>query len=109
MLLACLSVPTLADTEPTGLSTPRPAGRDGEVERFLRLLIAVGQLAEAAMMHDGFRHQPTGTPPSIPAASANAVTAADTLADGLGVDLLAEFRAMVVDADAFLRSRDATR
>jgi hypothetical protein len=108
VLLACLSVPTLADTEPTGLSTLRPVGRGGEVERFLRLLIAAGQLAEAAMMHDGFRHQPTGTPPSIPDASATAVTAADTLTDGLGLDLLAEFRAMVADADAFLRTRDAT-
>jgi hypothetical protein len=60
------------------------------------------------MTHDGFRHQPTGTPPSIPAASANAVTAADTLATSLGLDLLTEFRAMVVDAEAFLRSRDST-
>lgn len=109
VLLASLSVPTLAEVEPAGLLAPRPAGRDGEVERFLRLLIMVGQLAEAAMMHDGFRHRPTGALPSIPAASASAVTACDTLADGLGLDLLAEFRAMVVDAEAFLRSRDTTR
>lgn len=107
VLLAALSVPTLAKAEPAELPTPRPAG--GDVERFLRLLITVGQLAEAAMMHDGFRHQPTGTPPSIPATSASAVTAAVTLADGLGLDLLAEFRAMAVDAEAFLRSRDTTR
>lgn len=106
VILASLSVPTLAETEPAEL--PTPAGRDGKVERFLRLLITMGQLAEAAMRHDGFRHQPTGTPPSIPTASASAVTAADTLADGLGLDLLAEFRAMVVDAEAFLRSRDTT-
>jgi hypothetical protein len=105
VLLACLSVPTLADVKPAGLPAPRPAGRDGEVERFLRLLIMVGQLAEAAMMHDGFRHRPTGTPPSIPVASASVVTAADMLADGFGLDLLAEFRAMVVDAESFLRSR----
>lgn len=109
VFLASLSVPTLAEAEPADLPTTRPAGRDGEVERFLRLLITVGQLAEAAMMHDGFRHQPPGTPPSIPAASASAVTACDTLADGLGLDLLAEFRAMVVDAGAFLRSRDTTQ
>lgn len=108
VLLASLSVPTLAGAEPADLPTSRPAGRDGEVERFLRLLITVGQLAEAAMMHDGFRHQPTGTPPSIPAASASAVAACETLANGLGLDLLAEFRAMVVDAEAFLRSRDTT-
>src|SRR5215475_7530902 len=108
VLLAALSVSTLADVEPAELPVPRPAGGDGEVERFLRLLITMGQLAEAAMMRDGFRHLPTGTPPSIPAASASAVTAAATLADGLGLDLLAEFRAMVVDADGFLRSRDTT-
>ncbi|WP_245573277.1 hypothetical protein [Amycolatopsis benzoatilytica] len=108
VLLAALSVPTLAEAEPAGLPAPRQLGRDGEVERFLRLLITVGQLAEAAMMHDGFRHRPTGTPPSIPSASASAVTAADALADDLGVDLLAEFRAMTVDAEAFLRSRDTT-
>jgi hypothetical protein len=109
VLLAVLSVPRLAEAEPAGLPAPRPAGRDGEVERFLRLLITVGQLAEAAMMHDGFRHQPMGTPPSIPAASASAVRAATTLADGLRLDLLAEFRAMVADAEAFLRNRDTTR
>jgi hypothetical protein len=107
VVLAAVSVPTLAEAEPAGLSMPRPAaGRDGEVERFLRLLVTVGQLAEAAMMHDGFRHRPTGTPPSIPAASTRAVTAAATLADGLGLDLLAEFRAMEADAEAFLHSRD---
>jgi hypothetical protein len=109
VLLVCLSVPTLADAEPAGLPTSRPAGRDGEVEQLLRLLISVGQLAEAAMMHDGLRHRPAGTPPSIPAASAGAVAACDTLANGLGLDLLAEFRAMVVDAEAFLRGRDTAR
>lgn len=107
VLLASLSVPTLADAEPAVLRAPQLSGRDGEVERFLRLLIAAGQLAEAAMMHDGFRHQPTGTPPSITEASASAVSACNRLADGLGLDLLSEFRAMVVDADAFLRNRDA--
>jgi hypothetical protein len=109
VLLSALSVPMLAGAEPAGLPVPQPTGRDGEAERFLRLLITVGQLAEAAMMHDGFRHHPTGTPPSIPVASASAVTAADMLAGGLGVDLLAEFREMVIDAEAFLRSRDTTR
>jgi hypothetical protein len=106
VLLASLSVPALADMEPALLPAPRPAGRDGEVAQFLRLLIAVGQLAEVAMMHDGFRHQPTGTPPSIPVASASAITAADMLADSLGLDLLTEFRAMVADAESFLQSRD---
>jgi hypothetical protein len=109
VLLACLSVPTLADAEPAGLPTSRPAGRDGEIERFLRLQISVGQLAEAAMMHDGFRHRPAGTPPSIPAASASTVAACDTLANSLGLDLLTEFRAMAVDAKAFLRGRDTAQ
>jgi hypothetical protein len=106
VLLAALSVPTLAGAEPAGFSKPRPAGRDGEIEGFLRLLISVGQLAEAAMRHDGFRHGPTGTPPSIPEASANTVASSDALANRLGLDLLAEFRVMVLDAEAFLRSRD---
>ncbi|WP_026423591.1 hypothetical protein [Actinokineospora inagensis] len=108
VLLASLSVPTLADTVPTALPTSQTEGHIGEVERFLRLLIAAGRLAEAAMMHDGYRHQPTGTLPTIPAASATAVTAADALASALGLDLLAEFRAMVTDANAFLRDRTMT-
>jgi hypothetical protein len=99
-------VPTLAGAEPAGLPEARLAGLDGEVERFLRLLISVGQLAEAAMMHDGFRHRPTGTPPSIPEASAGAVASCGALANRLGLDLLAEFRGMVVNAEAFLRARD---
>ncbi|HEX7658874.1 MAG TPA: hypothetical protein VF444_05285 [Pseudonocardiaceae bacterium] len=105
VLLASLSVPVLAGMTPGEFPTPRSAGIGGELERFLCLLIAVGQLAEAAMIHDGFRHQPTGTTPSIKAASASAITAADVLAEALGLDLLASFRAMMVDAEGFLRSR----
>ncbi|MGH3864860.1 MAG: hypothetical protein ACRDQ4_01760 [Pseudonocardiaceae bacterium] len=109
VLLAALSVTTLADVEPAALLEFRPAGRDGEVEGLLRLLISVGQLAEAAMVHDGFRHRPAGTPPSIQAAGASAVAVSDALANRLGLDLLAEFRVMVVNAEAFLRSWDTTR
>jgi hypothetical protein len=110
VLLAIVSVTTLAGVEPTPASEqPRPARGDGEVEAFLHLLVWAGHLAEAAMVDEGFRHQPTGTPPSIPAASARAVTACEVVADRLGLDLLAEFRAMVTDANAFLASRDDTR
>jgi hypothetical protein len=105
VLLAALSVPVLAGAEPAGLPETRPARRDGEVEGFLRLLTSVGQLAETAMMHDGFRHRPTGSVPSIPVASAGAVASCDSLANCLGLDLLAEFRVMVLDAEAFLHTR----
>jgi hypothetical protein len=108
VLLATLSVTTLADTQPADLPKPRPIGPHGEIEGLLRLLISAGHLAEAAMMHDGFRHRPTGTPPSIPTASASAVAACEALVHRFGVDLLAEFGVMVDDAEAFLRSRDTT-
>jgi len=109
VLLATLSVTTLAGALPAGVPNPGPTRDDNEVEAFLRLLIWTGQLAEAAMVSEGYRHQPTGTPPSIPAASAGAVAACDALADHLDLDLLAEFRSMVTDANDFLATRDNTR
>jgi hypothetical protein len=109
VLLAALSVTTLAGAQPPVVPDPGPVRGDNEIEAFLRLLIWTGQLAEAAMVSEGFRHQPAGTPPSIPATSAGAVAACDALADHLDLDLLAEFRAMVTDADAFLASRDNFR
>lgn len=109
VLLATLSVTTLAGMEPAGVSESRPTSGNGEIEAFLRLLVSAGQLAEVAMMRDGFRHQPAGTPPSIPAAGADAVAACDVLANHLNLDLLAEFRAMVTDAEAFLDSKNNTR
>ncbi|MGH4003823.1 MAG: hypothetical protein ACRDSO_06905 [Pseudonocardiaceae bacterium] len=105
VLLAALSVTTLAGVQPAGVPKPRPAHGGGDVEAFLRLLVAAGQLAEAAMVGESFRHQPAGTPPSIPAASAGTLAACDALADHLDLDLLGEFRAMVSDADAFLDTR----
>jgi hypothetical protein len=60
VLLAILSVTTLAGVEPDPV--PRPARCAGEVDAFLRLLAAAGQLAEAAMVGEGLRHQPAGTP-----------------------------------------------
>lgn len=107
MLLATLSVTTLAGAEPAGVPESHSARSD--VEAFLRLLVTAGQLAEAAMVSEGCRHQPVGTPPSIPAAGARAVAACDALADHLELDLLGEFRAMVSDADAFLDARDNRR
>src|SRR5262249_26879447 len=106
VLLAALSVPAVAGAEPAALPETRPARRDGEVEGLLRLLTSVGGLPATAMMPDGFRHRPTGSVPSIPAASAGAVASCDSLANCLGLDLLTEFRAMVLDAEAFLRTRD---
>lgn len=107
VLLAALSVTILAGVEPTGVPGSRPA--HGDVEVFLRLLVAAGQLAEAAMVSEGFRHQPTGTPLSIPAASAGTAAACDTLAEHLDLDLLGEFRVMVSDAETFLDTWDDTR
>lgn len=108
VLLAALSVTTLAGMEPDPGSR-RDARSTNEMDAFLRLLAWAGQLAEAAMVGEGFRHQPTGKPPSIPAASATVVTACEAVADHFGLDLLTEFRAMVTDADAFLNERGATR
>jgi hypothetical protein len=59
------------------------------------------------MVGEGFRHQPAGTPPSVQAASAAVVAACEVLAGHLGLDLVAEFRAMVTDAEAFLASKDS--
>ncbi len=109
VLLAALSVTTLAGVQPAGILRSRPVRGDGDVEGFLRLLVAAGQLAEAAMVSEGFRHQPAGSPPSIAAAGAGTVAACDALADQLDLDLPGEFRAMVRDADAFLGARDDTR
>lgn len=108
VLLAALSVTTLAGVETAGVPGSRPADGDGDVEAFLRLLVSAGQLAETAMVCEGFRHQPAGTPRSIAAASAGTVAACDALADHLDLHLLGEFHAMVSDAEAFLDTRDGT-
>lgn len=108
VLLAALSVPVLAGTEPHRPTPLQQGDRDGEVAQFLRLMVTAGQLAEAAMRHDGARHQPAGTPPTIPDASSRMVIAADTLAKALGLDLHTEFQAMVIDATGFLNRRDTT-
>lgn len=103
VLLATLSVTTLAGAEPARVPGSRPAHGDGEA--VLRLLVSAGQLAEAAMVSEGFRHQPAGTPPSIPATGGKVVAACEALAEHLELDLLGEFRAMLSDAEAFLETR----
>jgi hypothetical protein len=107
VLLAALSVTTLAGVQP-GVPESCPARGEGEVVAFLRLLVSAGQLAEAAMVGEGFRHQPTGAPPSLPAASAGTVAACDAVADHLDLELLAEFGTMVTDAERFLHARGDT-
>jgi hypothetical protein len=88
---------------------PRPARSAGEVDACLRLLAVAGQLAETAMVSEGFGHQSGGTRSSVQEAGAVAVAACDVLAGHLGLDLIAEFRTMVTDGEAFLASRDSPR
>lgn len=101
VLLATLSIPILAATEPDPVPV-QPARSGSEMAAFLRLMATAGRLAEAAMRHDHYRHQPTGTPSSIEAASAEAITACEVLAVELGLDLVAEFEEMAADARRFL-------
>jgi NTP pyrophosphatase (non-canonical NTP hydrolase) len=105
MLLAILSVAALAGTGPAPSPGFPTARCDSESDAYLRLAAAAGQLAEAAMVADGFRHQPEGTPPSIEEAAATAVASCEALAILLGLDLPAAFRRMMAQAEAFLRSR----
>jgi hypothetical protein len=72
---------------------------------FLRLLVTAGVLAEAALVDQGYRHRPTGSPPSVAEAGVAMVTACEAFAKRLGLDLRAEFQAMTADAHAFLDSR----
>ncbi|MEV0702679.1 hypothetical protein AB0I53_32820 [Saccharopolyspora sp. NPDC050389] len=104
IVLASLSINVLAHSEPAK-ATPYPPQVSNEVEAFLRLLVAAGNLSEAALVEHHYRHRPTGTPPSLSEAAAAVITACDVLADQLGLDLVAEFRSMVADADSFLDHR----
>ncbi|MQA87710.1 MAG: hypothetical protein GEV03_24570 [Streptosporangiales bacterium] len=105
--LAALSVAVLADTPPS----PAPAvdqigaradGGDDETASLLVMLVAAGQLAEAAMVACGYRHRPTGQLPPVADACATAVAAADRLADQLDLNLPEVFDAMTADAHRFL-------
>ncbi|GAA0534934.1 hypothetical protein GCM10011581_48430 [Saccharopolyspora subtropica] len=102
--LAALSIAVLADADPDSSSRkPPPAG--DEVEAFLRLLVAAGTLSETAMVVCRYRHRPNGLLLPLSEAASRVITACEALANHLGLDLLAEFRSMAVDADAFLKSR----
>lgn len=105
VVLATLSICTLADSGPAAIPAEPAPESVTLAEMYLRLSIAVGSLAEAAMVGTGYRHHPTGARPSVPKASASVLAACGGVAKRLAVDLVAEFHAMVADADAFLDQR----
>jgi hypothetical protein len=109
VLLAALSVTVLAGTNPDPIPSPPPTWDRVESSDFLRLVAAAGQLAEAAMIASGSRHQPQGDPRSISASSAMVAVCCDELAAEIGIDLQSEFRRMVADAEAFLDARTGRR
>lgn len=91
----------------------------GPVTAASELSVQLGHLALCLLRHRGSdvsgvedpqRHitkvgDELGTPPSLPEAAGTVLTACETLAEQLGVNLLDEFRSMVVDADEFLDNR----
>lgn len=104
VLLGVLSICALTDTDPV-VDADSPAGDGDPGDAYLGLVVACGRLSEAALVELGYRHQPQGRPPSIARDASVAVRYCQTLADRLGVDLLAEFEAMAADAHAFLDRR----
>jgi hypothetical protein len=107
--LAVLSISTLSGSGPPVLpAADAAAGDSGPVAedpaQLLILLIAAGQVAEAAMIAGGYRHRPAGEPPAIPEAAGTALAAIDRLAQLTGVNLVAQFEVMVADATGFLTS-----
>jgi hypothetical protein len=109
VVLSGLSVTVLAEREPASTAAPAPtevaavAGK--EISVFLRLLVTAGWLAEAGLVTAGYRHRPTGTPPSVAEAGSALLAACEELAGVLGVDVAAEFGVMTANADAFLDAR----
>lgn len=101
VLLGVLSVCALTNTDPVP-DADSPAGDGYPGDTCLRLVVACGRLSEAALVELGYRHQPEGRPPSIAHDAAAALRYCQTLADQLGLDLVAEFTAMTTDAHAFL-------
>jgi hypothetical protein len=102
--MATLSVAVLADTVPPA-PQPRPRVAAGEIEALLRLVIAAGRTAEAAMIASGHRHYPAGRPPQVAESCATTLGIADSLADTAGFRLLECFESMAVDASRFLAER----
>lgn len=106
IVLSGLSITVLAEAEPTaGTVIDRLTG--DEIDAFLRLLVICGWLAEAGLVDQGYRHRPAGAPASVAEAGSAMVTACETLAVRLDLDLRAEFQVMVADADQFLTARGA--
>jgi hypothetical protein len=105
VVLSGLSVTVLASAEPTAPTVTAHPSAGEDIEMFLRLLVTAGVLAEAALVDQGYRHRPTGSPPSVAEAGVAMVTACEAFAKRLGLDLRAEFQAMTADAHAFLDSR----
>ena len=108
VVLSAISVAVLAGVVPDLVAPPRPPA-GSVVDALLRLVRDAGVLAEAAMIGHGSRHVPTGTPPSVPAAAAVVLDDCQRLADQFGLDLVAEFRAMVADATGFLARHGGDR
>lgn len=105
VVLSGLSVTVLAGAEPTAPTVTAHASAGEDIEMFLRVLVTAGVLAEVALVDQGYRHRPTGSPPSVAEAGAALVSACETFATQLGLDLRTEFQAMTADAHAFLDSR----
>lgn len=101
VVLATLSVCTLAEVTPFP-SCARPSRSTTHVDDFTELLVAAGALSEAVLVATGFRHHPTGTPPTPAEAAAWVLDRCDALANRARLDLHAEFTAMVADAHSFL-------
>lgn len=106
VLLGVLGICALTDTDPVP-DADSPACDGDPRDAYLRLVVACGRLSEAALLELGYRHQPQGRPPSIARDAGVAVRSCETLADRLGLDLLAEFEAMTADAHAFLDRQGA--
>ncbi|GDY29753.1 hypothetical protein [Gandjariella thermophila] len=104
VVLAGLSASVLAGSEPAPEQRAETSQGD-QIEAFLRLLVTAGWVAEAGLVSQGYRHRPTGSPPSVAEAGSAMLTACEAFARRLGLDLRAEFRAMAADADEFLDSR----
>jgi hypothetical protein len=111
--LAILSTAILSGGEPSAPPEapggPRrvPGALAGDAALLLVLVIAAGQLAEAAMVDGGYRHRPSGDMPAVAEASGTALAIAGQLAAATGVDLPAAFDAMTADAVGFLAARSA--
>jgi hypothetical protein len=109
--LAILSIVILSGDEPPAPPAsprePHPAGGEMAVDTrlLLILVIAAGQLAEAAMVDCGYRHAPSGDMPAVTDAAGTALAAVGALAAATGVDLLVAFEAMAADATGFLTAR----